>query len=52
MKDVAEKYFVNENLPSKTENVEETKWISSYDGTVPFQKVNEGFEDILRKRSR
>ena len=41
-----------DNLFSKTENVEETKWISSYDGTVPFQKVNEGFEDILRKRSR
>lgn len=41
-----------DNLFSKTENVEETKWITSYDGTVPFQKVNEGFEDILRKRSR
>lgn len=41
-----------DNLFSKSENIEETKWISSYDGTVPFQKVNEGFEDILRKRSR
>ena len=41
-----------DNLFSKSENIEETKWISSYDGTVPFQKVNEGFEDILRKRTR
>jgi hypothetical protein len=41
-----------DNLFSKSENIEETKWISSYDGTIPFQKVNEGFEDILRKRSR
>ena len=41
-----------DNLFSKSENIEETKWISSYDGTVPFEKVNEGFKDILGKRSR
>ena len=39
-----------DNVVSITENVEETKWIQSYDGSLPFDKTNEAFDYILNNR--
>ena len=39
-----------DNYVSKTENVEEKKWIISDDGSVPFGTVNYYFEYVLNNR--
>ncbi len=39
-----------DNFVSKPENKEETKWIISEDGSVPFERVDYNFEYILNKR--